>query len=161
MTIGERIKAARKRAELTQEQLAQKSGVATITIRQYESDKREPRQKQIKAIANVLGVDWVELYGEPAVQEKNDFLKIIQEIGFPRGPDGSTPVTEIQQVIRRVAEFYGEKPAYLLRLLSFMDESGVDSVVDYATSIFRAHIDRELGIKTEKPPQPETGHDDE
>lgn len=56
MDIGPKIRAARKAANLTQEQLAQKSGVATITIRQYEAGKRQPRVEQLRAIADALGV---------------------------------------------------------------------------------------------------------
>ena len=37
--IGENIKKARQKAHLTQKALAEKSGVATITIQQYESGK--------------------------------------------------------------------------------------------------------------------------
>ena len=48
---GDRIRDARKAAGLTQEQLAQKCGVATITIRQYESGKRQPRLAQFRDIA--------------------------------------------------------------------------------------------------------------
>lgn len=56
MTIGERIKASRTSAGLTQAQLAQKSGLAVGTIHQYESNKRQPRVEQLKKIANALSV---------------------------------------------------------------------------------------------------------
>lgn len=52
MTVGERIKEARKAASLTQEKLAKMCGLATVTIRQYESDKRKPNYKQLENIAN-------------------------------------------------------------------------------------------------------------
>ena len=56
MDYGNNIKLARKEAGLTQEQLAKKCGVATITIRQYESGKRQPRFEQLQEIAIALGV---------------------------------------------------------------------------------------------------------
>lgn len=56
MTIGKRISATRKQARLTQVQLAEKCGVATITIQQYELDKRQPRLEQLSKIAAALGV---------------------------------------------------------------------------------------------------------
>ena len=56
MTIGKRISAARKQAGLTQSQLAEKCTVATITIQQYELDKRQPRLEQLSKIAVALGV---------------------------------------------------------------------------------------------------------
>lgn len=56
MTIGERIKSERKRAGLTQEKLAKDSGLATITIQQYESGKRQPRLEQLRKIATTLQI---------------------------------------------------------------------------------------------------------
>ena len=61
MAIGERIKYTRKRKGLTQAQLAEKLGLSTITIRQYESNKREPRHQVLKDIARALDVDFSEL----------------------------------------------------------------------------------------------------
>ena len=63
MDIGQRIKAARKAIGLTQDQLAQKSGVATITIRQYETGKRQPRLEQLQKIADALDVSISYLLG--------------------------------------------------------------------------------------------------
>lgn len=69
---GERIKAARKAAGLTQEQLASKCGLATITIRQYESGKRQPRLTQIKDLATATGTTVQKLLDIPSwVDEKN------------------------------------------------------------------------------------------
>lgn len=56
MTIGEKIRQVRKGLGMTQEQLAEKCGVATITIRQYESGRREPREGQIRRIAKALSI---------------------------------------------------------------------------------------------------------
>lgn len=56
MEIGKNIKAARKAAGLTQAALAEKCGLATITIRQYESEKREPNIGQIVNLASALNV---------------------------------------------------------------------------------------------------------
>ena len=61
MEIGEIIKEKRLAAGLTQEVLAQKAGCATITIRQYESGKREPNITALSNIADALGVDILDL----------------------------------------------------------------------------------------------------
>lgn len=53
-TVGKNIKIYRKKANLTQKELAQKCGLATGTIQQYELGKREPRYKHLVTIANVL-----------------------------------------------------------------------------------------------------------
>lgn len=61
MNLGERIRQARKEAGLTQKQLAEKIGVAAITIRQYESSKREPRYETLRSIAAAVecNVNWL------------------------------------------------------------------------------------------------------
>lgn len=61
MEIGEIIKEKRRSAGLTQEALAQKIGCATITIRQYESGKREPGIEALIDISNALGIEIFDL----------------------------------------------------------------------------------------------------
>lgn len=56
LTVGERIKAFRTLSGLTQDELAKKCGIATITIHQYENNKRQPRIENLKKIANALNV---------------------------------------------------------------------------------------------------------
>lgn len=74
MPIGERIRTARKEARLTQAELAEKAGVAAITVHQYESGKRQPRIEHLVSIAAALGVhplylmDGVDENGDDAVQ---------------------------------------------------------------------------------------------
>lgn len=55
-TVGQRIKAARKDAGLTQQELGEKIGSPAITIRQWESGKREPNLRMIYRVASALGV---------------------------------------------------------------------------------------------------------
>lgn len=57
MTIGELIKEYRKKADLTQKELAHQTGLAIGTIQQYESGKRIPLSKNAKVISDVLGID--------------------------------------------------------------------------------------------------------
>ena len=64
MTLGQQIQAARKAAGWTQAKLANECGWATITIQQYERDKREPRIEQLKAIADALGINLFDLIPE-------------------------------------------------------------------------------------------------
>ena len=54
---GKYIRQYRKIAGLTQEELAQKVGVSTMSIRRYESGERVATRELIEAIATVLGVD--------------------------------------------------------------------------------------------------------
>ena len=56
MTIGQRIKAARKNAGLTQKELGQRLGVAYQTLAQWENDLRKPKMETLERIADALGV---------------------------------------------------------------------------------------------------------
>lgn len=56
MNTGQAIKEARIRKKMTQAQLAQSLGLATITIRQYENGTREPKLEILRKIASVLDI---------------------------------------------------------------------------------------------------------
>lgn len=80
MTTGQIMQAIRKEKEYTQKQLAEKCGLATGTIQQYELNKREPRREQLPKIATALDVPLYELMGfdgnilvniTPKVKEKS------------------------------------------------------------------------------------------
>ena len=47
MTLGQIMQKIRKEKGYTQKQLAEKCGMATGTIQQYELNKREPRREQL------------------------------------------------------------------------------------------------------------------
>ena len=61
--LGSRIRQARDRAGLTQEQLAERIGVSRTAIARYESGEIEPKLHNLAAIAVVLNVSCDELLG--------------------------------------------------------------------------------------------------
>lgn len=63
MEIGQSIQEARKKAKLTQKELAEKVGIATITIQQYERGVRTPKIETLQKIAQALNIDVGVLYG--------------------------------------------------------------------------------------------------
>lgn len=74
MEIGSIIRQQRKAAGLTQEALAQKVGCATITIRQYESGKREPSISTLHDIATALNVGIFDLLPDDPNQDPDEGL---------------------------------------------------------------------------------------
>lgn len=56
-TIGERIKYFRKKRKMTQEQLAELTGIHPVSIRKYETNKMQPQIEQIERIAATLQVN--------------------------------------------------------------------------------------------------------
>lgn len=61
MTIGEKIRNARKAAGLTQKELAQRLGLSFQSIAQWENDLRKPKIETIQKIADALGITVWEL----------------------------------------------------------------------------------------------------
>jgi transcriptional regulator with XRE-family HTH domain len=66
-TFGERLQQLREKAGLTQERLAEASGVNVWAIRNYEQGRREPNWKVAIHLARALGVT-VEAFGDCSEQ---------------------------------------------------------------------------------------------
>ena len=63
MTIGERIKYFRKKAGITQAELARRTGIHPVSVRKYETNKMTPQTQHICKIAEALGVNSFALTG--------------------------------------------------------------------------------------------------
>jgi transcriptional regulator with XRE-family HTH domain len=79
LTTGERIKEARKRAGMTQEDLANKLGIPYQSISQWERGTRKPKYGTLKKLADALDV-WVYDLSSPEDTEErinrlNDFFE--------------------------------------------------------------------------------------
>ena len=59
--IGDKLRERRKRALLTQQELAERSGVAITTIIRVERNQVEPHARTIRKLADALGIDPKEL----------------------------------------------------------------------------------------------------
>lgn len=79
MTTGNRIRAARKKAGLTQKQLGELCGIAEPTIRRYELGKLNPKRETLQKIAKPLGVRWYELYSDKAEEQVTEIDRRISE----------------------------------------------------------------------------------
>jgi len=62
MTVGEKVKKARKAKGLTQKELGEKLGVTQALIGHYESGKRNPKDETRQKIAAALNVNVSSLY---------------------------------------------------------------------------------------------------
>lgn len=69
MTTGEKIKMARRKYRLTQRELAEKCGIATGTVQQYELGKRQPRVNQLVKISEALNISLLCLLGDDELDE--------------------------------------------------------------------------------------------
>ncbi len=74
MTVGERIREARKAAGLTQKALGKACGIAEPTIRRYELGKLNPKFETLQKIAKPLGVSVSYLKGISPMKEEKAVL---------------------------------------------------------------------------------------
>lgn len=76
MTTGELIKAARKKAGMTQKELGAKIGVAYQTIAQWENDLRNPKLDTLQRIASALGIPVQDLISDWEAVDKEEFKRV-------------------------------------------------------------------------------------
>ena len=62
--IGEKLKVARTRRLLTQEELAEKAGVSAATVVNVERNNQEPHFRTIRKLAQALEIDPTKLLGD-------------------------------------------------------------------------------------------------
>jgi len=79
MSLGSRIKQYRKDKGYTQKKLAEETGIAEITIRQYEADKYKPKFEQLVKLAAALDVDEFILAATPSSEFQQEILKRHEE----------------------------------------------------------------------------------
>lgn len=65
MSVAENIKYLRKQKKMTQKQLANKSGLAVITIQQYEAGKYEPKNDSLYKLRKALDCNINEILDKP------------------------------------------------------------------------------------------------
>ena len=131
MSVGGQIRKARKKAGLKQSELAEKLGLAVITIGQYERNQRQPRLEQLEAIAAALGttVNWLlppdnywegengEGHTEPMTPvlsedelrgQLNDSFSALNSIGQQKAVERVGELTEIPKYQRTAPQDGGE-----------------------------------------------------
>ena len=112
MTIGERIKQARKKAGLTQKELAEKTGLATGTIQQYEYNQYKPKFENAQRIADALGVSLNALVGmRENTQSEDDIHQLaIEKYGIDHEKDIlMEEMAELQKEIIKERRGFGRR----------------------------------------------------
>ena len=131
MTLGEKIKEARKQCGLSQEQLAEKLAVSRSAVAKWETDKGIPDVENLKALAQLLNVsvdyllDDGEVIDEVAMREPynlSDYGKGIKKkkkdrVIREKFPDaeihtllGKLKLTKSEKVIDNLLGFFTDAP---------------------------------------------------
>lgn len=106
MTTGQLIKAARKKAGVTQEELGKKIGVSGSSMAQWENDLRNPKLDTLQRIASALGVPVQELISDWEAVDKEEFKDV-----FIYGKGLTTPKDRIDAALDRLNDEGQEKAA--------------------------------------------------
>lgn len=62
--IGDNLKRIRQREALTQAELAEKAGIAVMTLSRIETNRHDPHMSTIRKLAQALGVHPRDLVGD-------------------------------------------------------------------------------------------------
>lgn len=80
MSVGAKIKKERQVKRMTQKELATSAGIAEISVRQYESEKRQPKIDQLQKIANALQINIIDILDDSTLlQNSNEILNSMLE----------------------------------------------------------------------------------
>lgn len=71
MDFPQRVRSAREKLDLTQEDVAQKLGVTASAVSTWEAGRARPRLDKLTQLAELFGITVSELMGEPAGQERS------------------------------------------------------------------------------------------
>lgn len=82
MTTGQRIRAARKKAGMTQAELAERLEIPFQSVSQWERDVRNPKKETLEKIAEKLGVFYLDLYGDEERKEIATHMEDGMKLGF-------------------------------------------------------------------------------
>lgn len=107
MTTGQLIKAARKKAGMTQEELGKKIGVSGSSMAQWENDLRNPKLDTLQRIAAALGVGVGQLMPADNYWEDADGNGHTE----PMEPPAATPKDRIDAALDRLNDEGQEKAA--------------------------------------------------
>lgn len=118
------IKNLRNAYGLTQKELAEKAGIATITLQQYERNKREPRKEVLSKIAVALNIPVEAFYPrkeeiEDAKREAKSELWAAETLARDNGNPWDVPTynQERERVILDMSRRYSVAPEILFAFI--------------------------------------------
>lgn len=121
MSFGERLKSARRKAGLSQNDLAIKLNVSASMIGQYETGKRNPKKDTIEKIANALNLGYsYTKEGEPYFY---DFVDTVHHSEY----------TEAEKF--NYKQFNDSKKKHIIENYDKLNDTGQDKLSDYSTDL--------------------------
>lgn len=148
LTVGQRIKAIREQKGLTQKYVAKASGINVALLQKYEYGIRNPKDDQLKKIAEALGVEPVSLR-PPKIENTAELLYALREISDRFGvvliEDGGQSVHIKLDRLSLVSETDEDQPADNIKEARVKRISALTSESMYPKE--KEYTDRELAIR--------------
>lgn len=145
MTVGERIKAARKKAGMTQKELADKLGIPYQGISQYERGIRNPKIDTLVKIADSLGVSAPSLLGKSSERAASESLslgvKLSQALAeYEAAKRRGAPKEELVQLMEKCNTLGREanqraQESILLREFQLLNSTGKEAALGYVKAL--------------------------
>ncbi len=157
MAFGKRIKVARQEAGMKQSELAEKLGVAVVTVGQYEREVRQPRIEQFQAIADVLNVDvnWL-MNGYTLAQRDQAFRDFVKK----RFSEVETVKTRADEVVQDMGKLNEEGQLEAVKRVKELTEiPRYQATPTRRSPVPRTDIPQPPAAPPQTPPEPQEGKD--
>ena len=127
MKIEDKIRRARLRKGITQNQIAEKIGISQPTYAQWENGKRKPKLETLKKIADALEVPVSTLYDDYEFVDPGEGLTEAQK---------AKQKAHDQEHLKVIKKTYGAKNEdKLLHNFNAVNEEGQQKIVEYSNDI--------------------------
>lgn len=133
--IGKKIRLLRKLNGLTQKQLAERSGIAEITIRQYEAEKYNPKPAAIMKLCAGLDCKPTDLIDEKASKDHTtafDTTAILKAIEKADPGFSNTVIIDSLLKNNELSNVFPSYPKFkeLFELFELLNDSGKEKAVE-------------------------------
>lgn len=145
MLTGDKIKALRTRARLTQQELADRVGVSRTAISQWEGGAYLPERENLISLGEALGVSTAYLIGETDNPERAE-IGYTSETSFINNAQGAVryQTEAAQDLDRLIRELASKNPDLIIRLRS--TAQSLDELSDDAKQAIADGLKYVLGL---------------
>lgn len=141
MTIGEKIRYIRKEKGLTQKELSKRSGIAEITIRQYEASKYNPKPGAIMKLCVGLDCKISDIIDDDHQKYYRMFDDIINDATTFISSAKTEKELDIAEGFTEILEkSYKQKYSAEVRLLAsfdFLNDKGKEKAIEYIEDLYK------------------------
>lgn len=107
MTFATKLKSLRELSGVSQKDLAEKIGVSTVMISQYENSRKMPSRSTIIKIAEYFGIPTSEFIGDNDTEDLSDEIIILNRAAKKMTPEKRVRLLEMAKVMFK-EEFAGD-----------------------------------------------------